>query len=113
MTLIPGLAVTSKRPAVPGYAYRIAKARLLFPKVADAMRPRVVRQHAPPVAESLLNREDQSIVGSRPAIVELIQRGIILSLRRVLQEKNAPLILVVRGRANGVVHAINRAGAQP
>ena len=75
--------------------------------VANAVRPRVVRQKSESVAEPVLNRSKQAIVSRIGAVVGGYHARIVLSFGRIRPVEN-PSLIRVSGCRTGSITAITR-----
>src|SRR5262245_42328459 len=78
-------------------------------RIADAMRPRVVRVHSYATRCPALNRKEQTVIVARTAGVDFLYGSVILSRRRIRQIEDAALILIGGRRARRVSHTLQRA----
>src|SRR5437773_8937991 len=109
MPLISRQAVGTVCAPVPRQVETVEK---VIPVVADAMRPGVIGRDTDAAAEPLLHGKQKAMIAAGAAVIQRKDGSVILSLRRVLLEKTAPLILVSGCRARWVNNAADGARTQ-
>src|SRR5580704_3148749 len=68
-------------------------------RIADAMRPSVIGQHGEVAGEPVFRGQNQRVVASRAAVIQVFQGAVIRSLRRIDLSKRAARLLVAQSGA--------------
>ena len=80
MSLIGSHTVAPVGSAIVRPVLRVAGADSRFEQITDAVRPGVVREDTDAVVQALLNRQKQSVIRGRAAVIRLVDTRVKLPL---------------------------------